>query len=72
LTTEAATLRCFIVASEACMPEKRLSELSLRGRRVLFPSKPELSPRQRGNAATRQRGKYLHTSRDQWQLFGGH
>jgi len=40
------------------MPKKRLSELSLRGRRVLFLSKLELSPP--------QRGKYLHISRDQW------
>jgi hypothetical protein len=41
------------------MPKKRLSELSLRARRVLFSSKLELSPR--------QRGKFLHISRDQWQ-----
>src|ERR1700677_3553610 len=31
------------------MPQKRLSELSLRARRMLFLLKPELSPRQRGN-----------------------
>jgi hypothetical protein len=41
------------------MPKKRLSELSLRGHRVLFLSKLELS--------SRQRGKYLHISRDQSQ-----
>jgi hypothetical protein len=41
------------------MPKKRLSELSLRARREIFLSKLELSPR--------QRGKFLHISRDQWQ-----
>jgi hypothetical protein len=39
------------------MPKKRLSELSLLGRRVLFLLKLELSPR--------QRGKYLRIFLDQ-------